>query len=109
MYSIKDSVVEAYKNSPDKELMAIIYLSVRGDKKLSKEYLTSLKKLGKYQKKIEKLIKTGRDNYNSEVLEKDKILKKYVEVQKKCIEKAKDKAEINNPDLISKRIFKEYS
>ncbi len=108
MFSIKDSVVEAYKNSPEKELIAIVYLSVCGDKKLSKKYLKSLKKLGKYQKKIEKLIKTGRDNYNSEVLGKNKILKKYVEIQKKCIEEAKNKAEINNTDLISSRIVKEY-
>lgn len=108
MYSIKDSVVEAYKNSSDKELRAIIYLSVRGDKKLSKKYLKSLKKLGKYQKKIEKLIKSGRDHYNSEVLRKDKKLKEYVGIQRKCIEEAKDKPEIDNVDLISSRIIKEY-
>ncbi len=108
MYSIKDSVVEAYKNSSDKELMAIIYLSVGGDKKLSKKYLKSLKKLGKYQKKIEKLIKSGRDNYNSEVLDKDKKLQEYVGIHRKCIEEVKDRAEIYNIDLISSRIVKEY-
>lgn len=108
MFTIKDSVEQAYNNSSDRELKAIIYLSLCKNDKLSKKYLKSLKKLGKFQKRLTKLNKSGRDECNSEVLEKNERLKEYTDIQKECIQEAKSRKEITNTDLISKVIFKAY-
>lgn len=108
IFTIKDSVQQAYQNSSNKELKAIIYLSINKKNKLSKKYRKSAKKLSKVQKKVKKLQKTGRDEYNSKILEKDKSLITNAKIQKDCIEEAKGLEEIENVLLISRRIMQRY-
>ena len=117
LFSIKDSIDEAYQNSSDTYLRALIYLSISRKDPLSRRYMRSIKKMSKYQKKVgnlskrlsrKNLEKKKIDEIELERLEKNKRLKRYIRTQNYCLEKAKGKKQINDVQHISNEIVRGY-
>ena len=109
MFSISNSVTQAFTSSKNQDLRAELYLTIYRKNKISNNYAKTIKKISKISNKIMKLKKKDYSDDSKKLVDLGNELEKEYSKKEEFISNAqKMSTEINNSSLIANRLVGRY-